>query len=446
LARRPLYSPKNIADLKGAIMKKSTFGDKIKNAGFISTRLAGTDGVSLETAKWAKVFEEEGFECFYFAGELDRPAERSFFTAEAHFRHPEVLEINTRVFGRNVRHPSVTDKIHRLASKLKTDLYDFIEKFDIGLLVPENALTIPMNIPLGLAITQVIMETGLPTVAHHHDFYWERDRYMTNAVWDYLNMAFPPDADSISHVTINTHANEQLALRTGIAGTVIPNIMDFENPPPPPDEYSAGVRRDLDIQDDELFILQPTRVVARKGIEMAIEFVSRLDMKAKLVISHASGDEGYDYERRLKEYSELLEVKTLFVDDIIKENRGRTDDGRKIYTLEDVYPHCDLVTYPSTFEGFGNAFLETVYFRKPIVVNKYSIYTQDIRPKGFRTVELDGYVTSTGIRHAKEILQNPQLCREIVDHNFKIGARFFSFAVLRRRLKNYLTELMASWK
>ena len=425
-------------------MNNVKIAGKIKNAGFISTRLAGTDGVSLETAKWAQVFEEEGFECFYFAGELDRPAERSHFAAEAHFMDPQVMEINQKVFGGNVREPSITEKIHQLARKLKGDLYAFIEKFDIGLLVPQNALTIPMNIPLGLAITQVIMETGLPTVAHHHDFYWERDRFLTNAVWDYLNMAFPPDAPSIRHVTINTHANAQLGLRTGIAGTVIPNIMDFENPPPPPDEYTARVRQDLDIKNDELFILQPTRVVARKGIEMAIELVSRLDMKAKLVISHASGDEGYGYERRLREYSELMGVKTLFVDDIIKETRGQTADGRKIYTLEDVYPYCDLVTYPSTFEGFGNAFLETVYFRKPIVVNKYSIYTQDIKPKGFRAVELDGYVTSAAVQQTKEILDKPQLCKEIVDHNYQIGARFFSFAVLRRRLKSYLAELMAS--
>jgi hypothetical protein len=30
---------------------------KHHNVGFISTRFAGTDGVSLETAKWANVFE-----------------------------------------------------------------------------------------------------------------------------------------------------------------------------------------------------------------------------------------------------------------------------------------------------------------------------------------------------------------------------------------------------
>ena len=417
------------------------FGE-VKNVGYISTRLAGTDGVSLETAKWAQVFEEVGLRCFYFAGELDRPQEKSYFAAEAHFTNPDIRGISEDVFGVSVRKRSTTEKIHQITRKLKDDLYQFIEKFDIDLLIPQNALTIPMNIPLGLAITQVIMETGMPTVAHHHDFYWERDRFMTNAVWDYLHMGFPPDLPTIDHVTINSFAKRQLALRKGVSATMMPNIMDFENPPPPPDDYTTDVRQAPGIEDDELFVLQPTRVVARKGIEMAIELVSRLGKKAKLVISHASGDEGYDYQQRLKEYSEFLNVDTIFVDEIIDEDRGQTEDGRKVYTLGDVYPYCDLVTYPSTFEGFGNAFLEAVYFHKPIVVNKYSIYTQDIKPKGFRAVELDGYVTHAAVAETEKILEDAKLCQEIVDHNYEVGKQFFSFSVLRERLKAYITDHM----
>jgi glycosyltransferase involved in cell wall biosynthesis len=423
-------------------MDNTKYFGQVKNVGFVSTRLAGTDGVSLETAKWERIFEQEGFNCFYFAGELDRPPEQSYLAAEAHFTYPEIDEIQNKVFDVSVRKRSTTVKIHQLARKLKDDLHSFIEKFDLDLIIPQNALTIPMNIPLGVAITQVIMETGLPTIAHHHDFYWERDRFMTNGVWDYLRMAFPPDLPSIDHVTINSFANAQLALRCGVAGTVIPNVMDFENPPSPPDDYTSDVRQAFGIQDDELFILQPTRVVARKGIEMAIELVSRLGKKAKLVISHASGDEGYDYQNRLKEYSEFLNVDTLFVDDIIDEQRGSTEDGKKIYTLSDIFPYCDLVTYPSTFEGFGNAFMEAVYFHKPIVVNRYSIYTKDIKPRGFRAVELDGYVTAAAVKETKEILEDNNLCEEIVDHNYEIGKQFFSFSVLWRLLKGYIAEHM----
>jgi len=410
------------------------------NVGFISTRFAGTDGVSLETAKWATVFQRQGFRCFFFAGELDRPPDCSYLSEEAHFIHPDIKDIYNNCFGVHKRGRRVTQKIMKLKKKLKDDLYKFIEKFAIDLLVPENALTIPLNIPLGIAITELISETGIPAIAHHHDFFWERQQFLTNAVWEYLNMAFPPHLPSIRHVTINSSGDNQLSLRTGISATIIPNVMDFENPPPPLDEYSKDVRQSLGIADDELFILQPTRVVKRKGIEHAIELVHRLGKKAKLIISHASGDEGYDYEQRIMEYSKLMKVNTVFVSDIINERRGMTETGKKIYTLDDIYPHADLVTYPSTFEGFGNAFLEAVYFRKPIVVNKYSIYTFDIEPKGFLAIEIDGYVTEDAVRKAREVIENQAVRQTMVETNYEIAACNYSYSVLERRLKNLIHD------
>ena len=413
------------------------------HVGFISTRFAGTDGVSLETTKWANVFQREGFSCFYFAGELDRPPDCSYLVEEANFTHPDIKDIYNHCFGVHKRERCITQKIHDVKERLKDEIYSFIEKYSIDLLVPENSLTIPLNIPLGLAITEVISETGIPTIAHHHDFFWERQQFLTNAVWEYLNMAFPPHLSSIQHVTINSSGDNQLSLRTGISGKIIPNVMDFENPPPPMDEYASDVRRALGIEDDELLILQPTRVVKRKGIEHAIELVHRLGKKAKLVISHASGDEGYDYEQRVKEYSKLLNVNTRFVSNIINEKRGRTKKGRKIYTLEDIYPHADLVTYPSTFEGFGNAFLEAVYFKKPIVVNNYSIYTYDIKPKGFLTIEIDGYVTEDAVRKTRDVLENPEFRKNMVEKNYDIAKRCYSYAVLRQKLKGLIYDGIA---
>jgi len=413
---------------------------KLKNIGFISTRLCGTDGVSLETAKWAKIFEEEGHLCFYMAGELDTPPQRSLLVKEAHFKHPVIREIFNECFNSvRVRKPSTTKKIHEIKNTLKEKIYKFIKDFEIDIIIPENALAIPLNIPLGLAITEVIAETGIPTIAHHHDFFWERKRFLTNAVWDYLNMAFPPHLPSIQHVVINSSADNQLSLRTGISATIIPNVMDFDNPPKI-DEYSSDIREALGLKDDELLILQPTRVVKRKGIEHSIELVKRLGMKAKLVISHASGDEGYEYEQRVKEYSSMMGVDTLFVSDIIKPCRGKTEDGRKIYTPQDIYTHADLVTYPSNFEGFGNAFLEAIYFKKPIVVNNYSIYAIDIKPKGFKVIELDDYVNSEAVELTKKILTDPDLAREMVEHNYELGRRYYSYSILRQRLKVLLSN------
>jgi len=415
---------------------------KTHHVGFISTRLAGTDGVSLETEKWAHVFEKEGFACFYFAGELDRPDACSYLLEEAHFTHPDIRDIYLHSFGVQERGRYITQKIHQVKEKIKDHLYHFIEKFEIQLLVLENALTIPLNLPLGIAITELISEIGIPAIAHHHDFFWERQHFMTNAVWEYLNMAFPPHLSSIHHTVINSSGDNQLSLRTGISAHIIPNVMDFENPPKPPDEYASDVRQALGIKNDELMILQPTRVVKRKGIEHAIELVQRLGLKAKLVISHASGDEGYDYEQRVKNYSKLLKVDTLFVSEIINEKRGSTSDGRKIYTLEDIYPHADLVTYPSNFEGFGNAFLEAIYFSKPIVVNNYSIYSTDIKPKGFDVIEIDGYITDEALDKTRRVLTDSKRCKEMVEHNYRLANKYFSYHVLQRKLKILISDCL----
>ena len=329
-----------------------------KNIGFLSFRIAGTDGVSLETGKWAKGLERLGHTCYYCAGELDTPEERSHLVPTAQFKHPDIQEFYPELFNQERRPRHITARIHELRESLKKDIYEFLERFEIDVLIPQNTLTIPLNIPLGLAITEVVAETGIPTIAHHHDFFWERQRFLTNCVWDYLRAAFPPRLGEVRHVVINSSGRNQLALRSGANSYLIPKVMDFANPPPDVDSYNGDLRQALGLGDDDRFILQPTRVVQRKGIERAIELVKRLDdPRAVLVISHASGDEGFEYEQRVLSYAEMLGIRVLFVDNVIGQGREAAPDGGKVYSLEDVYPHADLVTYPSLFEGFGNAFL-----------------------------------------------------------------------------------------
>jgi glycosyltransferase involved in cell wall biosynthesis len=405
---------------------------------FVSTRFSTNDGVSLETHKWAHVLEELGHQVFYFAGLCDRPAEVSYVVPEAHFDHPEIREIHNMAFQLRVRPFAVTRRIRELQWHIKQQLYKFIEQFGIELLIVENALSIPMNIPLGLALTELIAETGLPTIGHHHDFSWERKRFLVNCVNDFLDMSFPPRLPTIKHVVINSLAANQIARRKGVGSTVIPNVMDFDHPPAEPDEYTATLRSDLDIASDEYFFLQPTRVVRRKGIEHAIELVKRVGVKSRLVISHESGDEGDEYKEHVRSFAELFGVNVIFSSDMIGVTRGTTPDGRKIYSLEDIYPYCDIVTYPSIMEGFGNAFLEAIYFRKPLVVNNYTIYSTDIEPKGFKAIQFEGFITEDTVQHVKTVLEHPDLALSMAEHNYNLAKKFYSYRVLRQQLDGLL--------
>lgn len=414
---------------------------EIRRIGVVSTRISGTDGVSLEVGKWARLLEQMGYDCYYICGKSDRPADRTFLVDEADFFHPVVRDINRRAFGREFRSRTLSDQIRELAAGIKRKLYTAVEQFELDMLVVQNALTIPMNIPLGVALVELLIETGLPCIAHHHDFVWERERFLVNAVDDYLRAAFPPPLAEIEHVVINTQAGQEFSRRTGLPFRVIPNVMDFAHPPPPPDEYAGDVRRTLGIDEDDYLILQPTRVVARKGIEHTIELVRRLDdPRCKLVISHDSKDEGSGYLQRILEFAELLGVEPIFADHWISNRRGVAEDGTKQYSIWDVYPHADLVAYPSTYEGFGNAFLEAVYYRKPIFCNRYTIFQTDIEPCGFEAIVMDGFLTQQVVARVRRVLENRDDRERMAERNYELARQFFSFERVESELSSILAQ------
>jgi glycosyltransferase involved in cell wall biosynthesis len=111
-------------------------------------------------------------------------------------------------------------------------------------------------------------------------------------------------------------------------------------------------------------------------------------------------------------------------------------------SLWDLYAAADFVTYPSLYEGFGNAFLEAVYFRVPVLINRYSIFVQDIEPKAFRVVAMDGIVTSDVVDQVRRILSDDALRKEIVDWNYVTAGRYYSYANLRRKLNTLVVNVM----
>jgi glycosyltransferase involved in cell wall biosynthesis len=407
----------------------------LKNIGFVSTRFAGTDGVSLESSKWAQIFQQNGYRCFWFAGEVDREPGKTYTVPEAHFQHEQVQRINSRVFGRKGRELSVTHDIHVMRSFLKSKLHEFVKRFDIDLIIAENTLTIPLHVPLGLALTETISETQIPTIAHHHDFYWERVRFSINAVGDYIRMAFPPNLPNIRHVVINSEAQEQLALRTGISSIIIPNVLDFENPPRVSKKRTRIFRESIGLGPQDRMILQPTRIIQRKGIEFAIELVKELkDRRNKLVISHEAGDEGIEYADWLKEYACEHGVDLRLVSIRIADPLNRNGNDKATYSLWDVYPYADFITFPSLYEGFGNAFLEGIYFKKPILINRYATFVRDIEPLGFDLAVMDGYLSKKTVQTVVELLESPRRKKQMVDNNYRIAAIHYSYSVLRSQL------------
>jgi len=408
--------------------------------GFISTRLSGMDGVSLEVEKWARVLRRMGHEVFFCAGELGGYAKEGTRIPTLHFAHHTIHALSQRAFGPEAaKNPdALYDEIYEHADEIRKPLRNFIRSNKLDLIIVQNALTIPMNLPLGICLTGLIAELGINTIAHHHDFFWERERYQANAIMDLLDTTFPAKLPNIRHVTINTIAQKRLKERRGIDSVYVPNVLDFATPAPGVDDYNGDLRQTIGIKNGDPFIMQPTRVIPRKGIEIAIELIHNLDLKhPTLYISHNMIDEGKTYLNWLEREAHVMDVKLKLMHSFVAAERAQIN-SHKVYSLWDVYPQVDLVTYPSSYEGFGNALLESVYFKRPMVVNRYPVYNADIKPLGFDFIELKGFLDDEAVKMVKDVLSDPGDYQKTADENYAIAREHFSFEVLEKKLKGLL--------
>jgi glycosyltransferase involved in cell wall biosynthesis len=191
----------------------------------------------------------------------------------------------------------------------------------------------------------------------------------------------------------------------------------------------------MGLEPDDRMILQPTRIIQRKGIEHAIELVRELkDSRNKLVVSHEAGDEGFEYVEWLKEYACDHDIDLGLIPTKIADPWGNNGNGHAKYSLWDVYPFADFITYPSLYEGFGNAFLEAIYFKKPMLINRYSTFVRDIEPQGFDLAVMDGFLSRKTVQCVKEIMDSPERREKMVTYNYEIATRHYSYCVLRTRL------------
>src|SRR5687768_8608444 len=242
--------------------------------GVVATRVAGVDGVTFEIAKWETILERMGHEVRLMGGEVDALRPDARLVPAMHFTYPQAARVTAAAFDPDSDANAVRAEIDRLAEQLVPVIEDWIDLRRIELLIVENAWAIPMQLPLAVALRRIVERTGLPAIGHHHDYWWERERFATPIVPELLDEAFPPDLPNVRHVSINSLAARELRRRRGIASAVVPNVFDFARPRPRPHpSVRRRLRSELGMGDRGLLVVQPTRVVPRKGIELAIELV-----------------------------------------------------------------------------------------------------------------------------------------------------------------------------
>lgn len=387
----------------------------------VGVRFAGLDGVTLESAKIASVLEQAGHDVVWFAGELGETFTPGRVEPEAHFLTVANQDLNSRCFGVTQRTAGASSMLVDAADRLTEALGSFLDDFEADAVMTQNALAIPLQLPLGLAITRVVDERSMPTVAHGHDFAWERDRFHPNGVADVLKAAFPPPGPEYGHVVINSFQQEELVRRIGRESVLLPNVMDFETGPEPTD--APAFRTHAGLNPKDVLLVQPTRIIPRKNVEASIALAARLG-DVRLVITHPEQDEGGTYwpqvQRRAEEFNVDLRLVPV--------------GGLGGPSLGDAYAAADLILYPTLIEGFGNALVEAMFYRRPVLVNRYPVYERDIEPTGVQAIEMDGDLTREVVARVEAWLADPSLWEEAVETNYQVGLRHFSYGVVRNRI------------
>lgn len=401
---------------------------------FISTRIAGNDGVSLEAVRWRTILTRMGHTVTFVAGEIDRAG---ILIPELHFSNQKVVELHDKVvYGKN-NFKKVEAEIFEMAGKIEGKLREAFNGHRPNMLIIANCLSLPMHFPLAVALTRIIEEYKIPTIARHHDFWWERKRFLKSSCFPFFKRWFPPVSSYVKHVTINLITQKQLKDKLGIESVVIPDTFDYVGTKNKKDKFNSDFRQDFGIKTDDIVLLQATRIVPRKRIEISIKLVKKLNNpKVVLVIAGKTGDEGDMYFKKLRLLAEKENIRVVYAGKYIDVNRKINSDRRKIYTLWDAFVNSDFVTYPSQVEGFGNQYIEAVYFKKPVIITPYPVYKSDIKPLGFKSIEITPNLSQRDIEKVNSFLNDQNRVKKVVESNFELGKKHFSYEATESKIKN----------
>ena len=445
--------------------------------GMIHYKIMGTDGVSLEMNKWKKVLEEAGHEVILLGAEVGD---------DAKLIHPALhhtSDIAKRLYHYSFAEPvgfeseeEYRETLYAEVRKAQTVLDEFIQENRIDFVIPQNVWSVAMNPAVAIALQRIVEKYQLPVLAQHHDFYWERlggAKITSETAKDLMENYLPPLNEAYRHVVINSYGQRQMLTRRGLEATIIPNVFDFRMDPWVADDYNRDFRKTIGLKDDDILILQATRIVERKGIELAIDLIRGIHDRRDALLGktlwngnvftesseivlvlagYSSDDATGTYVSRLESHAQQNGVRLLFISDHIGHERAEIE-GKKVYSLWDSYVHADLITYPSYWEGWGNQFLEGLFAKVPMAVYEYPIFLSDIKQRDFDYISLGHEHTkdeSTGLISVEQAvigkaadeaityLTDRNSRKKAVERNYSIGAKYYSMEAL----KGYLLPLI----
>ena len=211
-------------------------------------RVGGTDGVALEIQKRKEILESRGCQVTLIAGEKSRYADHIIKELEWDDGAVPIIKENGFLhFGRkDLSEQELKSKLNKIAFAIQ-DRLNFIqcqEKFDQ--LLVHNIFSFGGHVAAAKAFAKWIKKFRLPTLATHHDFYWERKEFSlprNSYLKNYMDKYMPPRSRFIEHVVINSLARKGLEKRSGIKAEVMPDVFDFSQKPWQADAFNSDFKK-----------------------------------------------------------------------------------------------------------------------------------------------------------------------------------------------------------
>ena len=383
-------------------------------------KLFGTDGVSLQSLELSKALGASGWQAVPCASDVPPHAE-GLLLPELSYQSSDAVALRKRVFSPSESHPPSSDgdslvtEIIERAERIRRQIEDYVDSWEIPLLHVRNIMSLPYNLPATLALYNLATERpDIGFLMQHHDIYWEgpnAKNFLTpyRQVNDMMDRIMCPSLPNARHALINPLAAEALRVRKGIAGTVIPDGFDFDRDVPVIDELAFRSQLQVLVGDpspvgpDDLVVAMPARIAINKAIELAIQFVAALNLERTALESAPDGlglnrrrfstasnivlllpqgedlDDNRPYFERLLSYAQQLGIKLAYGGNIVVPDRRFQDDDPDHYPFYGTYRAVDLVCYPPEHEGFGNQAIETVWAKRPLAVLEYPVFKRFVR-------------------------------------------------------------------
>lgn len=345
----------------------------------VSFRLGDADGVSVEARKWSAALRDLGFETRRVAGEIAG--------------EPETGDVV--IPGLAIDPPEWQP----------ADLDALRESLDgADLVIVENLCSLPINLEAARAVARVTAEHAGRVCFRHHDLPWQRRRFAE------LEAEFPPRTPGALHATINLRSRRELQARGYADAVTVHNYFDLD--PAPGDREIT--RKELGFADDDFVLLQPARAIERKNVPGALRFAQQLHALAPSLSSRLwiSGPAEDGYAPVLDRILERAEVPTTL---------GRAPRAA------DAYAACDLVVFPSTWEGFGNPVVESIAYRRACAAFAYPVLAE---------------IVAAGVRVFST--QQPETVVKFLAERPDVRERYFEANLNRARVSYSLADLPAA--